>query len=816
MGDHKPDPKPDPKLGKKLACYICEGCGLGERLDIEGLKRSAEQAEGVQTVKSHDFLCSPAGVQLIQHDIDKDGVTHVCVAACSRRTKTEAFDFENVAVARANLREGVIWARPEGHEYQQATQQMAADTLRLGLCEAKLMNVPYNSQQPFSQQPLSQQGRIDHILIVGGGITGMTAALEAAKAGYRSSIVEQGAELGGAMGKMKARIPDRAPYADPRDTSIAAMKADIEISDKINVHLNSTLNKTSGAPGRFVANIINEAGVTTTESFGAIVQATGFKAYDANKLTEFDYSDNADVITQMELEALALAAGEGTIKRTSDGKDITNVLFIQCAGQRSDKTGHLSYCSGFCCSASIKQAMYFKDQNLDIDTTVLYTDLRMLGSQGEEFYRSAQKKGVIFSVGVADSIRQGSNGPVVSFQDWILDEPVEVEFDLVVLATGMEANSGGNGGRVVDSNDHDVEAEIGAEIGAEVTDADKEPVSRVSIPVESILNLDYQQGPDVPQWWAGFTDLNCAGLPYETQRTGIYTAGPVRRPMDAKQAIEDGTAAAMKAIHALEDAAESRAAAPRSGDLSYPKFEQQGCTQCKRCIVECPYSAIDEDAQGWPSFNESRCRRCGICLGACPVQVISFDDTSIDSVGQQIQNLDRPGKPQEKPRILVLACENAAYPALDMAAAEGNVWSEWARVIPIRCLGAVNNLWITDALRNVNDGVNDGVNDEGADRGYDGVVLMGCRKDDGLDCHFVKGGEIVNSRMNALSNTLQQLDIDQHRVTRHEVSINDIQRAPQLINDMAETIQRLGMNPLNSSSESEHSPMQTSSNDKNG
>ena len=103
-----------------------------------------------------------------------------------------------------------------------------------------------------------------------------------------------------------------------------------------------------------------------------------------------------------------------------------------------------------------------------------------------------------------------------------------------------------------------------------------------------------------------------------------------------------------------------RAAHPRTGDLSFPRFRKEGCTQCKRCTVECPFGAINEDKEGYPMFNESRCRRCGTCMGACPVRVISFENYSVETVNQQIKNCDMPDEFDEKPRILVLACENDA------------------------------------------------------------------------------------------------------------------------------------------------------------
>ena len=141
---------------------------------------------------------------------------------------------------------------------------------------------------------------------------------------------------------------------------------------------------------------------TTTEEVGAIVQASGFTGYDIGKLPELGGGRSPNVVDQAGLERLVIEArGQGRAAlRPSDGGEIRSVAFIQCAGQRDTTGQHLSYCSGHCCGTSIKQAMYFKDQNPDIDTVVMYQDLRVPG-MGEDFYRSAQEKGVIFTKGKA-------------------------------------------------------------------------------------------------------------------------------------------------------------------------------------------------------------------------------------------------------------------------------------------------------------------------------------------------------------------------------------------------------------------------------
>ncbi len=740
-----------------MGAYICKGCGIGDRLDCGQLEQTATRDGKAKFAKSHDFLCSAEGVAMIQADIDSGETSHVILGACSRRAKVEAFNFQNVTVSRANLREGVIWVRPDNDEANETTQEMADDYIRMACAESKFQKLPQKS----GEQELNK-----NILVVGGGISGMTAAIEASAAGYPATIVEKTGELGGVMGQLYKRVATTMPYAEPEDTTVADLIAKVDADPKITVHLNSTVTKTAGAPGRFDVDISTESGATTHVSMGAIVQTSGMKQFDANKLTEFAYDKSENVITQLELEALAKEANGGPIKR-KDGKEVQSVVFVQCAGQRSDKEGYLPYCSGFCCTASIKQAMYFKDSNPDVDTVIMYDDLRTPGAGGEDFYRAGQKKGIIFTKSSVSTIEANGSELTVNFNDKILNEDQSMPADLVVLATGQEPNSGPNP-YALD------EARAAAEAAGE------EMPMEVEVTVDSILNLDYRQGTDLPHLKHGFTDSHFICFPYETRRTGIYSAGPVRRPMDSLQSTIDATGAAMKAILEVENASRGAAAHPRSGDLSFPTFRIEGCTQCKRCTVECPFGAIDEDEKGFPSYNESRCRRCGTCMGACPVRVISFENYSIDTVGQQIKNVDIPDEFDEKPRILVLACENDAYPALDMAAQNRLEYSAFTRVVPIRCLGSVNTIWLTDALNS----------------GFDGIILMGCQKGDDYQCHFVKGSEIAHMRMSKIADTLETLNLEKERVATYEVAITDVARTAELINDMAKTIEEIGMSPF--------------------
>ncbi len=743
----------------KYAAYICSGCGIGDVLDVKALEKVAQKEGKMALVKNHAFLCNSEGVQMIRDDIANEGVTHVCIAACSRRAKAEAFSFPEVALSRANLREGVLWVVAQGSDHDEVRQEMAEDYVRMGCAEVKKMKLPAGSPKAAESK---------RILVVGGGMSGMTAAVAAAETGYDVVLVEKTGALGGYAAKMMKRVPFVGAYAEAQPTGAEELAAKVTANPRITVHLNSTLAQTAGSPGRFNAKIAQESGAVVEESVGAIVQATGFTTYDIAKLPALG-GGQANVVDQAGLEAFAKAANGGAIKR-ADGKEVKSVVFVQCAGQRgaggNGSGAHLEYCSGHCCGTSIKQAMYFKDQNPDIDTVVMYQDLRVPG-MGEDFYRSAQQKGVIFTKSKVNGVTGGDTCKV-SARDLILNEDATVEADLVVLATGQVPNAGVNLDEWTAIN---TQAEGGDAAAKE---------QRTALEATSVLKLSYRQGPDMPQFKYGFADSHFICFPYETRRTGIYAAGPVRRPMDMFQAQEDATGAALKAIQAVENASAGRAAHPRAWDLSYPIARLEGCTQCKRCTVECPFGAIDEDERRFPVFNESRCRRCGTCMGACPVRVISFENYSVDTVGSQLKAVNVPDEFEEKPRVLILACENDAYTALDMAGVQRLTYSAFVRAIPVRCLGSVNTIWITDALNS----------------GYDGIILMGCKKGDDYQCHFVKGSEMAHYRMSKIGDTLKQMSLEPERVVTHEVAITDHAVVAKIINDYVAQLEALGPSPM--------------------
>jgi quinone-modifying oxidoreductase subunit QmoB len=357
----------------------------------------------------------------------------------------------------------------------------------------------------------------------------------------------------------------------------------------------------------------------------------------------------------------------------------------------------------------------------------------------------------------------------VEAHDELTNEDLVLEnLDMVVLATGMVPATAFGEEVELKSEEEEGEQE-------EVEDV---PLDRII--ASNILNLEYRQGPELPDLRYGFPDSHFICFPYETRRTGIYAAGCVRRPMGTATAAEDGYGAALKAMQCTELTAQGAAVHPRSGDLSFPEFFMQRCTQCKRCTEECPFGVINEDEKANPLPNPTRCRRCGVCMGACPERIISFKNYSVPMIGDMIKAIEVPDEYEEKPRVLVLACENDAYAALDMVGIRRREISPYVRVIPLRCLGSMNLIWIADSLS----------------RGIDGVLLLGCQHGDNYQCHFIKGSELASIRLSKVSETLNRLALESERVHFETCSIIDYGRLPELFGQFMEMIDEVGPNPF--------------------
>jgi len=723
---------------KKLGVYICTGCGIGDAVDAEALAKVASGDGGAALCRTHGDLCSDEGLALIRQDISGEGVDAVVVAACSSRAKQDAFDgLEGAVVARASLREGVTWILEGGDE---DTQWLAEDYVRMACARAKAMKAP----EPFEEGSFSKA-----ILVIGGGVAGMTAAFEAAKAGYEVHLVEKESALGGFSSKLHKSVPSGPPYDQLEEVGTSALVDAVTSHPKVAVHTASEVTKIEGGPCKFAVSL-SEAGDARAIEAGAIVVATGFEPYDPTQLGHLGFGRFDDVVTSVTFEEMA-AAGE--LRRPSNGAPVRNVLFIQCAGSRDPE--HLPYCSTVCCTTTLKQSLYLKEQDPASQAFILYKDLRSPG-QREDLYRRVQREGGVFIRGELKELGQKGAAIEATVDDLLLGEDVTLQdLDLVVLATGMVPTTRMEGERI-------------------------EPLAGDDLKQSSILHLEYRQGPELPNLRYGYPDSHFICFPYETRRTGIYAAGAVRRAMDMAAAKRDAVGAALKAIQCVEVTARGEAVHPRAGDRSYPEFNMSRCTQCKRCTEECPFGAINEDEKANPLPNPTRCRRCGTCMGACPERIISFKDYNIPMIGSMIKSIEVPDEDEEKPCVVAFVCENDALPVLDALALKRKQLSPYVRFIPLRCLGGVNQVWIADALS----------------RGVDGVLFLGCAHGEDYQCHFIKGSELCSERLGKLQETLDRLSLESARARFEAITMNDEALVSATIAEFMETLEELGPNPF--------------------
>lgn len=743
------------KIEKKIGVYICKGCNIAETVDIEKLVKVAEKEYKIPVCKTHDVFCSPEGLSLIKSDIANEGVNTALIVACSPRAKHVEFTFPGTVVERANIREFVAWTQTPNDE---DTQALAEDYVRMGVQRAKTSNLT----EPFMLEGLNKD-----ILVIGGGITGMTSALGAADAGYKVTLVEKNAGLGGWASKLYKQLPQSYPFESIEEPTVNSVIERVKSHKNIEVLTAAEIEKIAGVPGQYDISVKTAGGIQERKA-GAVVLAAGWRPYDANKLGHLGYG-NPNVITNVDMEAMAL---KGKITRPSDGKEAKRVAFIQCAGSRD--ANHLPYCSSYCCLTSLKQAAYVREKNPDAMAYILYKDIRTPGEY-ELFYKKIQDDpGVMLTKGEVTGVSEASGGNLyVSVKDTLLGGDVKIEADLVVLATGMVPNT---------KIDADVLAEWKVKFDDKLKASGGKPDPNAVLEphkIPNILKLDYKQGPELPilEEAYGFTDSNYICFQYETRRTGIYTAGSVRQPMNMSSSIEDGLGAAMKAVQCVEAVANGYSVHPRAWDQTYPEVNLQKCTSCKRCTEECPFSAIEEDAKGTPFHKMTRCRRCGTCLGSCPERVINFKDFSINMISSMFKNIDVP---EEGLRIIGLVCENDAYPALDAAAMRREKLPSAIRFVPVRCLGNLNLAWIADALS----------------KGIDGMILMGCKFGENYQCHFIRGSELAKERLEKLQETLGRLQLEPERVELVQLSISDYDRLPQILNDYVKKMEGFEPNPF--------------------
>ncbi len=409
-----------------------------------------------------------------------------------------------------------------------------------------------------------------------------------------------------------------------------------------------------------------------TLNVGSIIVATGFQEFDSSVIKEYHYDDYPDVITNLEFARMLDGAGPtgGVIVRPSDGKPAKKIVFIQCVGSRDRR--YKPYCSSICCMVSLKHACAVRmlgqlKLGPDVDVTVCYIDIRTTGREHEEYYEQAREMGVKFVKGRPTEIsRDPETGKlIVDVEDALLKRFLELEADLVVLATAM--------------------------VPAEGTEK-----------LAEILGVELDKD-------GFFKEYNAKLRPTETKLRGIYLCGGATFPKDAPTSSLHAHSAAIKAAKLLTTGKIVK-------DQRTAVINEEYCGDCEFCPVTCPYGAISLVPTTGDHFvarvSDLLCEGCGICVGTCPLNAIELRHSRSNQMLAQMKALMSVNG-TSKPLVLAICCSECGHTAVDSSGMAMMQYPANVRVMKVPCTGILQVRQFLEAFK----------------AGAQGVMVVGCKSD---------------------------------------------------------------------------------------
>jgi heterodisulfide reductase subunit A len=630
----------------RVGVYVCHcGINIAHTVDIAATVEFAVRLPYVTVSTEYKFMCSDPGQDLIGQDIRSGKIDRVVVASCSplmheptfRRAIAEAggnpFLFQ-----MANIREHVSWVTKD---HDAATGKAKA------LIAAAVERVALHQPLESTSVPVHPD-----VLVVGGGIAGIHAALTAANAGKKVYLVEREPTIGGHMAKFDKTFPTldcSACILTPKMSAVRAHPnitlwtysevAEVEgfvgnfkvkvkrkpryideeacvgclecieacifkkgkISDEFNVGLSkrkpiyipfpqatplvAVIDPESCA--HFLTGKCKEPCVDSCErqaidfnqteeikeiEVGAIILATGFKTFDAARVSRYGYGRYPNIYSSLEIERMVNAAGPtaGEVM-LENGEKPKAVGIVHCVGSRDNNTN--KWCSRVCCMYSLKLAHLLKERT-GAEIYNFYIDMRTPGKGYEEFYERLNREKVHFIRGRVAEISDWAMAPeeegklIIRAEDTLVGMVRRIPVDMVVLSVGLEPQA----------------------------DADA---------VRRMFNISCSQ-----EGW--FLERHPKLAPVSTFTDGVFLAGACQGPKDIPDSVAQAGAATAEAL-ALIDAGKVQL----EPNTAY--VMEEFCSGCKTCVGLCPYSAIgfDEEKQV-AAVNGAICKGCGTCVAACP------------------------------------------------------------------------------------------------------------------------------------------------------------------------------------------------------
>ncbi len=411
---------PDPDEEMRIGVFICHcGTNIASVVDVDAVTEYAKTLPGVVYAEHPLYTCSQDTQERIRDIIKEHRLNRVVAAACSPTTHEPLFmstlrqaGINKYFFDMANIRDQCSWVHPS--EPEKATEKSKRLT-RMAVANAAMGEALQELE--FSVE--------SSLLVIGGGLAGMSAAEEAAKQGFSVYLVEQQKELGGQLRGLR-RAWDGSFFADYLDS----LENRLRSNEKIKIFTNSMVIAQSGFVGSFETEIMTPSGATRTVKHGAILVATGAVEYRP-ELHGLDQHEK--VVTQTDFEVFL-------DERQEEDLALKSVVMLQCAGSRDEE--HLPYCSRVCCNQAVKNALSLKQKSPATRIDILYRDMRCYGLS-ELNYRRARRAGINFirydPVSNNPEIAAGSEGISVKITDPSVNLPIRLEPDMLILSTGIKA-----------------------------------------------------------------------------------------------------------------------------------------------------------------------------------------------------------------------------------------------------------------------------------------------------------------------------------------------------------------------------------------
>jgi heterodisulfide reductase subunit A len=541
----------------RIGVFVCHcGINIASTVDVEQVVEEVAGDSNVAFAIDYKYMCSDPGQQLIKDAIAEHDLDGVVVAACSPAMHEKTFRRTVAAVGlnpyrceSANIREQCSWV------HEKAPQRATEKAIRI--TRTIVQKVHQDEELTPSSLPITRRA-----MVIGGGIAGMEAALDIADAGYPVVLVERDDRLGGKMARLSGTYLNFEASSDLVQGRIDAVLN----HPNIEVVLSAQVAELEGYVGNFTATVSSTSVGIQSFEVGGIVVATGWDPYLLSRLPEYGGGKILDVVDGLTFEEMLKPGGE--LRRPSDGKVPREVVFVQCAGSRDPEHG-VSYCSKVCCMYVPKQAMMFSERVPGGQAYVFYIDIRSAGKGYDEFVQTAmEERNVLYLRGKVSKIFQRGDQVVVWGADTLAGRPVEVEADLVVLATPMVPATGAPA-------------------------------------LARTLHIGIDD-------YGFYNEAHPKLRPVESLTAGIFLAGVGQGPKDIPETVAQASGAAAKVLQLF-----AQEAMVQEPTVAY--VVEELCSACQACVAACPYEAREvHPVRRIATVNAALCQTCGACVVACP------------------------------------------------------------------------------------------------------------------------------------------------------------------------------------------------------